>query len=121
MPESVGKAVEAATSVGLEDPSVRADVRDVGERLVPEAALLEHADARLPVQLAVQPGGEGELLLVGQCLAAEHEHRVPVHPTADRLEQRLVVRFPNVYAARFGDEGRMKIAKFEGHVSVVRE
>ena len=121
VPEAVREAVEAPAGAGLEELPVRADVRDVGERLVSEAALLEHAAPGLAVKRSVEPGGEGELLVVREPLIPEDDHRVAVHRLADRLEGVLAARLPEVDGAGFGAEGRMQLAKFEGHVSFREE
>ena len=55
VPEAVREAVQALPAVSLQDLSTRIDVRDIGDGLVAEAALLQDADAGLAVKLPVEP------------------------------------------------------------------
>ena len=59
------------------------------------------------MQRAVEALGEVELLLVGEILVAEHQHRVLVHAGADRLERRAVVHLAKIDRPHFaGEDGR---------------
>src|SRR5262249_35225056 len=94
----------------------RVDVRDVGERLVPQAALVEDAAAGLRVELAVQSSGEGELLLVREGLVAEDEDGVLVHPRPDLAGRGRVVNPAQVHRAHLGDEVWMELPEAQRHV-----
>ena len=82
---------------------------------LPRRFLPGAADAGLRMQLAVEPLGEGELLLVGERLVAEHEDRVRVHAGADLGERLGVGHLPQVDRADLGGERGMERAEPEGH------
>ena len=120
MPEAVREAVQALPAVSLQDLSAGIDVRDIGDGLVAEAALLQDADAGLAVKLPVQPGGEVALLLAGESLVSEHQHRVLVHAGPDLLQGLLVVHVAQIDRARLGGEEGVELAELKRHASVSR-
>jgi hypothetical protein len=63
------------------------------------------------VQLPVEALREGELLLVGEALLAEHEYRVFVHRGADFVERSAVVGLAQVDAFGLGGEEGVKAAE----------
>ena len=69
----------------------------------------------LRVQLAVEPLGEGELLLVGEGLVAKDEDRVRVHAGPDLGERLGVGHLAEIDRADLGDEGGVERAEPEGH------
>ena len=87
MPEAIAQRVVAPAIVGLHDPALGIEVRDVGNCLVAEPALREGPAPGALVQAAVEPLAERELLGVGEHLIAEDEHGVLVHAGADRRER----------------------------------
>ena len=111
VPEAVRDAVLALAVVRRQERAVRTHVGDVGERLVAEAALVQHADAGLTMKLAVEPGGERELLLARERLVAKDEHRVLVHARPDPLERRRVVDGAEIDCARLGGEHGVELAE----------
>ena len=115
VPEAVREAVQALPVLRVHDLAARTDVRDVGERFVAEAALLQDADAGLAVELAVEPGGEVTLLIAGERLVPEHEHCVLVHAGANPLQGLVVVHLAQVDRARLGGEERVELAELERH------
>ena len=65
MPEAITEAVHSSAVAGREDPAGLVDVRDVGERLITQAALASRRDAGARVELAIEPPREIELFGVG--------------------------------------------------------
>ena len=115
VPEAVAERVKAPAAVRFHHLPVRFDIRDVRERLVAETVLLQDAEAGLAVELAVEPGGEIELLGARERLVPEHEHGMFVHGRADALEGLLVMRAAEIDRARLGGEMRVKPAEPECH------
>ena len=83
MPQPIAEAVHALAVIGLIDVAVGVEVRDIGQCLVAQPALLEGADAGLGVQLAVQALGKGELFVVTERLVTENKNGMGVHPGAN--------------------------------------
>ena len=115
VPEAVPEPVDPAAMVGGRDLAALVQVRDVDERVVVEAVEAERRRPRLPVELAVQALGEGELLRVRERLVAEHEDRVLIHPGPDLGERLGVEHLAEVDRADLGHEGRVERAEPEGH------
>src|SRR5258707_8436 len=90
MPEAITEPVQATAVTGRQDLAALADVRDVGERFVPQAALANHGGAGARVELAVEALREVELFCVGEWLIAEDQHGVLVHPLANLTERRPI-------------------------------
>jgi hypothetical protein len=117
VPQPVAEPVHAAPIVGLQEVAVLVQVRDVAERLVPEAALSQGRRARPRVQRPVEALGEGDLLVVGERLIAEHEHGVLVHPFPKAREGLRVVDAPKLDRTDLGDEVRMELVKCQRHAA----
>ena len=115
VPEAIAERVHAPAVVGFQDLAVLVEVRDVGERLVPEAVLAEGAAPGLGVQLAVEALGERELLVVGERLIVEDQDGVLVHPRPDLGERLGIVDLAEVDRAHLGDEVRVELAEGQGH------
>ena len=119
MPQAVPEPVHAPAVVGSRDVPALVEVRDVDERVVPQAVQAQGGGSGLRVELAVQPLREGELLVVGEGLVPEHEHRMRVHPGPD-LGQRLgVVHLTQINRADLGGEVWMQRAELEGHADIL--
>jgi len=54
VPQTIAEFVHAPAIVGLHDLAVLVQVRNIAERLVPEAILLQRADSQFCVQRAVE-------------------------------------------------------------------
>src|SRR6266852_4296092 len=91
VPETIAERVLPPAIVGLHDLAVGAEVRDVGERLVAEPILRNHAAAGALVQAPVEALRERELLGIGERLVTEDEDGVFVHPRADPGQRLRVV------------------------------
>ena len=66
---------------------------------------LRHVAARRLLQSA-EIAGERALLIVGQRLAVEHQHRVAIHARLDRRHVAGVERLGDIDAGHLAGEGR---------------
>jgi hypothetical protein len=87
----------------------------VGERLVAESILRDHAAAGALVELPVQTLREREVLGVCEGLVAEDEHGEFVHAGANFCERLLVVHHAKLDRAGLTDEHRVKLPEGERH------
>src|SRR5713101_9938869 len=117
MPEAITEPVHATAVAGRQDLAGLVDVRDVGERLVPQAALANYGGAGPRVELAVKALREVELFCVGEWLIAEDEHGVLVHPLANLTERLAIMDPAKVDGADLGDELQVKLSEFYRHRS----
>jgi len=115
VPQAIAEPVHATAIVRPHDLAALVEVRDVAEGLVAQAVLLQRADPQLGVELAVQALREGELLVVGEWLIAEHEDGVLVHPRADLGQHLGIVDPAKIDGAHLGHEARVKLAKCQCH------
>jgi hypothetical protein len=67
------------------------------------------------MELAVEAPREVELLVVGEGLVAEHEHRELVHPRLDLGERLRIVHPAEIDRAHLGDEARVELREAQGH------
>src|SRR5438067_3944586 len=116
MPQPVGQFEKPDAVVGGHDVAVLVEVREIGnagaEPLLVTAAEVSRGAVRL--QLA-EMAGEGELLVVGDRLVAEHQHRVTVHAGFDRGDLVRAERLAAIDAGYLADEHRMQWADRDGH------
>ena len=119
MPQSVPEPVHPPAVVGACDVAALVEVRDVDERVVPQAVQAQGGGPGLRVELTVQPLREGELLVVGEGLVPEHEHRIRVHPGPDLGQGLGVVHLTQIDRADLGDEVWMQRTELEGHGDVL--
>src|SRR5712692_5788234 len=117
MPEAITEPVHPTAVAGRQDLAGLVDVRDVGERLVPQAALANGGGAGPRVELAVKALREVGLLCVGEWLIAEDEPGVLVHPLANLTERLAIMDPAKVDGADLGDELRVKLLEFQRHRS----
>ena len=115
MPEPIAKRVNATAVAGSEDLAGFVEVRDVGERLVAEAALGNGGGPSLGVDLAIEALGELQLLGVAEWLIPEDEHRVLVQPAADFVECFAVLNPTKVDRAHLGHKERVKLFEVQRH------
>src|SRR5216684_265591 len=118
MPEAITEPVHATTVAGRQDPAGLVDVRDVGERLVPQAVPANGGSARPCVELTVEALREIELLGVGEWLIAEDEHGVLVHPLADLAERFAIMDRAKVDRTDLGDEARVEPLELQRHPTI---
>ena len=115
MPESINEAVHSSPVAGRQDLAGLVDVRDVGERLVAQAALANRSGAGPRVELAIEPSREIELLGIGEWLIAEDEHGVLVHPVADLTERLAIIDLAQLERADLGDEMGVELLELQRH------
>ena len=115
MPEPIAERVHATAVAGPEDLACFVKIRDVGERLVAEAALGNGGGPSSRVDLAIEALGELQLLGVAEWLIPKDEHRVLIEPTADFVECFAVLNPTKVDRARLGDKERVKIFEVNRH------
>jgi hypothetical protein len=117
VPQAIPEPIHATAIVGLHDLTVLVEVRDVAERLVPEAALLEGADPGFRVQLAVESLRERDLLVVGERLISDDEDSVFVHSRPNPSECLAIVNLAKIDPAHLGDEVLVELSECQGHAS----
>ncbi len=115
VPQAIAEPVHAPAIVGAHDLPALVEIRNVPERLVAQAILLQRADPQLGVELAVQAPGKRELLVVGEGLVPEHEDGVLVHSRPDLAQGLGIVDPAEIDRARLGREARVKLPKCQGH------
>src|SRR5712664_2787137 len=115
MPQAVAERVHAAAVAGSEELAAFVHVRDVGEGLVAESAFLHDGRTGFHVQCTIEALRERELLVVGERLVAEHEHRVLVHPGPDPVQRAAIGDAAQIDRGHLGGEVRVKLAERQGH------
>src|SRR6516165_11564982 len=115
-PQPVAELEEPHAVFGRHDPAVLVEVREIRHART-EALLLAPADMsgrRVALELA-EVAGEGELLLVGDVLLAEHKNGVLVHAGLDRRHFHGAERATAVDPGDLPDKHRMQRTDRNGH------
>src|SRR5260370_16513555 len=115
MPEAITERVHATTVARRQDLAGLAHVRDVGERLVPQAVLANGGSAGPRVELTVEALREVELFGVGEWLLAEDEHGVLVHRRADLTERFAIMDQAKVDRTDLGKKARVELFELHRH------
>ena len=116
MPQPVGQLEEPHAVVGGDDVAVFVEVREIGHAgAEPLLAARPHMPRRAVCLQFAEMAGEGELLVIGDRLLAEHQHGVTVHAVFDRRDLACVERVAAIDAGDLADEHRMQRPDRYGH------
>jgi hypothetical protein len=98
MPQPISEIERAPAIIPRQQVAVLIEIRDVAH-LDAEPALVEprYVVGRVQLDLA-EASGKCDLLLVGQWLIVEHQHRMPVHAGMDRLHPGRIERCAQIDA-----------------------
>lgn len=112
MPQSVGQLEQMGAAVRWQRLAGAVDIGEIADPAPQGAGLVVAAEMNVPIEAALplpfdlaEMQGEGELLLVGELLAAIDQHGMAVHAGLDRSHALRRQRFAAIDAADLAGEG----------------